>query len=696
MTGWLQMPVIVPCLAFLSGACFVYGLRIMSRSDARKQAEMARLNTLFEDAIAAIEDGFVLYDSDDRMFICNDPFRSQFAGAEQILRKGLTYEDQIRELAHSGVVPDIEGKEDEFIAALMARRQSDFGVVRVFETNDGRWIRQRDKKTAAGNVVGLRTDVTELKRNEIMLEAAREQAEAAARAKAAFLANMSHEIRTPMNGIIGMAELLDETPLNDDQRMFTRTVIESCNALQAIVNDILDFSKVEAGKMEIRSEPFDLAECIHNVAALLAPNAADKGIEICTDIQTDASTWFLGDSGRIRQILINLVGNALKFTHEGFVLIRLQMDPETGTPRILVRDTGIGIPEDKQATIFSAFEQVDNESTRQFDGTGLGLAISHRLIRLMEGSIDVESKLNKGSDFTVQLPLPESDPVAGANFDAPGALPKGLNVLVVDDLEINRVILQRHLESWGATVVVAESGPVALDKLRDHTRFDLAFLDYQMPEMDGLTLRKRMLGMAEIADFPVVLLSSVEKNVAGADLVRDMFDAVLLKPARAEMLQSTMARLLSGGPGARPTQAITSAGQGASLTDVKILVAEDNRTNQLVISRILEGQGAEVQICENGAEAVEAFFANRPDMVLMDVSMPVMNGLEATRAIRGRETTAPVPIIALTANAMAEDRDQCLAAGMSDFLAKPMRKARALEVIGAWMPNDQVDRRASG
>ena len=696
MAAFLQMPGLMPILGFLSGALFVYALRVMSRTDARKQAEMSRLNTLFEDAIAAIEDGFVLYDSDDRMFICNDPFRGQFPGAQHLLQKGLTYEDQARGLARSGLVPNIEGKEEEFVAGLMARRQSDFGVVRVFETSDGRWIRQRDKKTAAGNVVGLRTDVTELKRNEIMLEAAREQAEAAARAKAAFLANMSHEIRTPMNGIIGMAELLDETPLNDDQRMFTRTVIESCNALQAIVNDILDFSKVEAGKMEIRSEPFDMAECIHNVAALLAPNAADKGIEICTDIPAETGTWFLGDSGRTRQILINLVGNALKFTHEGFVLIRLQVDAETGVPSVLVRDTGIGIPDDKQATIFTAFEQVDNESTRQFDGTGLGLAITHRLVGLMEGAISLSSQLDEGSDFLVQLPLPACDPVDPPEHPALTTLPAGLRVLIVDDLEINRTILQRHLQGWGIDVVTAASGAEALTHLRAGAGFDLAFLDYQMPGMDGLALRRAMRDDPALADIPVALLSSVERNVAGAPDVREMFDAVLLKPARAEVLKSTMAAMLSHTVGALQARKVAHGGDGPALDGVRVLVAEDNRTNQLVISRILANQGAQVQICENGADAVEAFFDARPDLVLMDVSMPVMNGLEATRAIRGRETGAPVPIIALTANAMSEDRDECLQAGMSDFLAKPMRKARALDVIATWLPDEPEKRRASG
>lgn len=688
------MPVV-----FASGVLFCFGFRFISRSGVQEKAamiEMERLNILFEDAIAAIEDGFVLYDSDDRMFICNDPFRSQFPGVEHLLEPGLTYEAQIKSMAHSGFIPGVEGKEDDFVASLLAKRQSDFGVVRVFETNDGRWIRQRDKKTAAGNVVGLRTDVTELKKNEKMLEAAREQAEAAVRAKAAFLANMSHEIRTPMNGIIGMAELLQDTQLDEDQHMFTRTVIESCTALQSIVNDILDFSKVEAGKMEVRAEPFDLAECIHNVAALLAPTAAEKGIEICSDVRDEENTWFLGDSGRIRQILINLVGNALKFTPSGFVLIRLTVDPETGAPSLLIKDTGIGIPPYKLQSIFSAFEQVDNETTRQFDGTGLGLAITHRLVGVMGGDIQVTSELDEGSEFHVALPLPGCEPEAGEPV-ATRDIPDGLRVLVVDDLEINRLILERNLDSWGARHTSAASGLQTLELLRAGAQFDVAIFDFQMPGMDGLELLKTIRADTTIAHFPVIMLSSVERGVTNTEEVQRLFDVVMLKPARAEILKSSTLKLVAPKRPVKLAQPHAQNHGDTSLSGVRILVAEDNRTNQLVIGRILENQGAEVQICANGADAVDAFFESRPGLVLMDVSMPVMNGFEATKAIRSREGNGPpVPIIALTANAMPEDRTRCLEAGMSDFLSKPMRKARALEVIAMHIPPRFEAKRANG
>lgn len=678
-------------LVFVAG-CLTGGMLYRRFHAARERRsalhELERLRIMFEDAIAAIDDGFVLYDEADRMYICNDAFRNQFGSSQSILSEGLTYEEQIEKLARSGIVPGIEGKEEDFVRGLMEKRHSEFGLTKVFQTHDGRWIRQRDKKTSAGNVVGLRTDITELKERELELEEARQQAEAAAEAKTAFLANMSHEIRTPMNGVIGMAELLEETDLNEEQRMCTKTVVESSNALLSLVNDVLDFSKADAGKMTVNKAPFDLVECLYSTATLLAPNASEKSIEICLDIPDDQPCWCLGDQGRLRQVLINLVGNAIKFTETGFVLIKLEVNTESDQMRFLVQDTGIGIPASKVDTIFDVFEQVNSETTRRYDGAGLGLAISKKLIELMGGTLGVTSKLGEGSEFTFALPLESCEPVEEPRVSLEQELPQGIRVLVVDDLEVNRLILQKTLTSWQAQVVLAENGPHALECLEKEEPFDLAILDFQMPGMDGNMLLERFREHPSAQNMPVVLLSSVDAGLDSGKTKGLGFAASLLKPMRAARLKQVLLGIFS-----TPSAGGSVCNERKSLDDydlhgVRILVAEDNRTNQLVIRKMIEKHGAEVEICANGQAAVESFAQSPPDLVLMDVSMPEMNGYEATRRIREGETLAqqpPVPILALTANATPKDREKCLQSGMTDFLSKPVRKAVVLQKIEEYL-----------
>ena len=675
--------------AFTAGGALMalHGGVRASRRDRAAFAEAEKLKVMFEDAVAAIDDGFVLYDSDDRMYICNAPFRNQFGKARTILDERLTYEEQIRRLADSGIVPGIEDKKEEFVQSLLEKRRSEFGVTKVFQTHDGRWIRQRDKKTEAGNIVGLRTDVTDLKEHEIALEKACRKAEAAAEAKSAFLANMSHEIRTPMNGIIGMAELLEETDLDEEQQMCTRTVISSCNALLTLVNDILDFSKAEAGRMTVRKEPFDLIDCVYGVAALLAPNASEKGIEVCTDIPEGLIGWYLGDAGRLRQVLINLVGNAIKFTSEGYVLLSLGYDEEREMLDVRVKDTGIGIPEDKLGSVFAAFEQVDTASTRQYDGAGLGLAISRRLVALMGGGITVTSAVGKGSEFRISMPLPRTRQAEEPQHGIRPVFRQGLSALIVDDLEVNRLILQKNLTAWGFCCTMVASGADALELVQGGAQFDLAILDFQMPGMNGYSLAAEIRACSTV---PMVLLSSVD---AGLDARRQAelgFAAALMKPVRAARLKQSLYQVLTSGKAkAAAAQGGGAAAAAHDLAGLHILVAEDNRTNQLVIRKILEKYGARVEICSTGEQALIACAEQRPDLVLMDVSMPVMNGLDATRAIRGQEAAAglnPVPVIALTANAMAADRRKCWAAGMTGFLAKPVRKEELLQLIEDFLP----------
>ncbi len=675
-------------LGSMVGAVIAFAIARFFRPSFLRSAEdrdMATLTTLFEDAIAAIEDGFVLYDAEDRMFIANEPFRRQFAPYPEAVTRGWTYERQIRYLAEQGFIPGITGKDniEQFAADMLAKRQSEFGVVKVFKTHDGRWLRQRDKKTAAGNVVGLRTDITELKEKEEELEAARADAEAAARAKATFLANMSHEIRTPMNGIIGMAELLSGTSLDDDQQMYTQTVIDSCSALLTIVNDILDFSKVEEGMMSIRDEPFDVQECLYNVAALLAPSAAKKGLEVCTDIPHNMASWFRGDSGRLRQILINLLGNAIKFTSEGYVVIELAPQSDARGIVLRVRDTGIGIPEEKLATVFSAFEQVDNDSTRQYNGTGLGLAISRRLVDLMGGQIQLQSSPGKGSEFTITLPLEECSPPKSSN--GPKLLsvaPAGLRVLIVDDLQLNRLILERNLSAWGVETVGVASGKAALALLKSEPDFDMAIFDFQMPAMDGMELARRVKDDPDIPGFPILLLSSVDRNFDKDTLQRHGFAAALMKPARFATIREAIHRVISEHSDHQPITGL--AINKNAFENCRILVAEDNRTNQILITKILGQLGADVTVVETGREALDAFPNLGPDLILMDVFMPEMDGLEATCRIREHEVAhglSPVPIIALTANSAQEDRDKCRGVGMTDFLSKPFRQKEIIDKI---------------
>lgn len=633
-------------------------------------------------AIEAIPDGFVLFDREDKLLICNQRYRDLYPQSADAMIPGATLESILKYGLARGQYADAVGREDEWLAERMHQHENPSETLEQ-HLQGGRWVRVLEQTTPDGGRVGLRVDITELKRQQADLEAARQQAEAANRAKSAFLANMSHEIRTPMNGVVGMAELLCDTALTEEQRLFAETIRSSGEALLVIINDILDFSKIEAERLKLHPEPFDLERTIYEVMMLLQPQARSKGIDLLIDYDIFLPTRFVGDPGRVRQILTNLLGNAVKFTETGHVLVRvvgLEIEEGRQSLHVTVEDTGIGITLENRDHIFGEFNQVESQQNRKFEGTGLGLAITRRLVELMDGSVWVESEPGQGACFGFRITLPPAEQTSSEH------LPISVrHALVVDDQLINRTILERQLSTHGIRVTQCRSAADALEFLSGGQRPDVILANHEMPEMDGLdfVLALRAAGIAS----PVVILTSTPVVVRERSGQLELA-GVLQKPIlRADLYRQLQVLSI---PSADNRTALKPGGQSKQ-RKMRVLAAEDNRTNQLVFAKMVRALNIELTFADNGREAVEKYRELQPDLIFMDISMPEMDGRDAARAIRHMEQEGRhVPIVALTAHAMADDQTGVLAAGMDRYMTKPLRKSAIMATLSAFRPVDTL------
>ena len=628
-------------------------------------------------ALEAIPDGFVLFDRNDRLLACNQRYRVLYPESAEAMVPGARFKDILQFGLERGQYLDAIGREDAWLQERLDRHLGESSIVEQALT-DGRWLRVLEQPTPDGGRVGLRVDITHQKEQQAALDVARKAAEAANRAKSAFLANMSHEIRTPMNGVVGMAELLCDTGLNDEQRLFAETIRSSGEALLVIINDILDYSKIEAERLMLYPEPFDLERLIHEVAMLLQPRARAKGLDLMIDYDLFLPTRFVGDAGRLRQVLTNLVGNAVKFTEKGHVLIRivgLETDPGQQQLHISVEDTGIGIPADQLDHVFGQFNQVESEANRKFEGTGLGLAITKSLIERMDGAVWVDSELGKGSCFGFRLLFPV------AEDQSPVQVPVSLRrALVVDDQFINRTILERQLVTCGMQVTLCRSGAEVIAELARDGEYDVLITDHEMPEMNGLQLSEKLRELRY--DLPIVLFSS-NPAAAREGSGNARLAAALQKPLLRSELYRRLRDLntLAPAPVAKAPPVI-----GGRL--MRVLAAEDNRTNQLVFRKMVKDLHLDLTFADNGREAVDLFETLKPDLVFMDISMPEMDGKAAARAIRELEKSVGghVPIVALTAHAMDGDDASILAAGIDEYLTKPLRKTAIMAALVTHCP----------
>ena len=654
----------------------------------RVEERTAYLNALIENSPLAI----MVLDAEQKVQLCNPAFEHLFQYTRQeVIGKpvdGLLADGDLLLEARTISRGTLDGTP---VSLITRRMRKDRSLVDV-ELHGVPLI-------VNGKVVGsfaMYQDISARKRTEEAMRRAKEAAEASSRAKSEFLANMSHEIRTPMNGIMGMTELVLDTELDSEQREYLNMAKLSADSLLSLINDILDYSKIEAGKLEIDAIDFNLGDAIGDTMKTLSLRAHQKGLELAYDVQPDVPDALLGDPGRLRQVIVNLVGNAIKFTEKGEVILSVQADWKTTDDiqlHFIISDTGIGIPADKQAAIFEAFTQADGSMSRTYGGTGLGLTISSRLVGFMHGRIWVESEPGKGSHFhfTAHFGLQKTPARIVVPRD-PITL-RDMRVLVVDDNATNRQILLKMLTNWHINPTAAESGAKAIIALRESQGlgriYPLILLDAQMPEMDGFALAETIKRNPDWKSATIMMLSSAGQR-GDARRCRELgVTAYLTKPVRqAELLDAILTAL-----GTKPRKEVTSAlvtrhSLRETGNQLRILLVEDNAVNQVLAVRLLEKRGHSVTVAGNGKEALTALEKNTFDLVLMDVQMPEMDGFEATAAIREKEKASRhhLPVIAMTAHAMAGDRERCLEAGMDDYITKPIRPQELSDLLKHYSP----------
>ncbi len=655
------------------------------------QAEAQKAFSILRNSIEALDDAFVLFDENDRLVMCNQRYKEFYPDSAVIMEPGITFEEIVRFGVQKQQYPDSVGREEEWVTERMALHRQPYSS-QVRTTRDGRTLRVVDRRTPDGYTVGFRADVTDL-------VSATRVAEEASIAKSQFLANMSHEIRTPMNAILGLLQLLQNTELGHLQRDYVQKTEGAARSLLGLLNDILDFSKVEAGKMTLDLRPFRIDRLLRDLSVILSANVGKKPVEVLFDIDPQLPACVVGDDLRLQQVLINLGGNAIKFTSRGEVVLGLRM-VERGAHDVLlefsVKDSGIGIAPENQARIFSGFSQAESNITRRFGGTGLGLSISSRLTALMGGTLRVDSVLGQGSTFSFQIRLPIDSTVA----DAPAAdLPAQLRTLVVDDNPVAREVLSHMVQSLGWQADVAADGAEALAKVQDRIQhnqpYQAIFMDWQMPGMDGWQASasiRSLQGIEGATTTPVppllMMVSAHGRELLAQRSAQDqaLLNGFLVKPVTASMLADAVHDALQAaqrGPGAAPAKAFAASVSAKRLAGLRLLVVEDNKINQMVAQGLLSREGADITLADDGQLGVDAVaHAEAPfDAVLMDLQMPVMDGFTATHAIRKQLGLTDLPIIAMTANAMASDRAACLAAGMNDHVGKPFELDHLVAVL---------------